>query len=171
MTQNSSVFFLSNSVFLLGRTLVRLHLLRPSVLQQILCLNINSSVRRTRSPRSGLTKYWMGSEGLLVLTALRAGRRWGTTSWSRYCLLVRLLISGILLGFFASGSSPAMTSGLKYCHVACAVELRHQDYLKSQISGIVQPDLWIQWRAAQIPHFTEVSSPWKYERSDLVRRN
>ena len=61
-----------------------------------------------------------------MLTALRAGRRWGTTSWSRYCLLLRALISGTLLGFLASGSSPAMlslVSGLKYCHVTCAVEL------------------------------------------------
>ena len=50
--------------------------------------------------RRRLTRYWIGSEGLLVLTALRAGRRWGTTSWSRYCLLVKLSGSATLFGFY-----------------------------------------------------------------------
>ena len=40
-----------------------------------------------------LTRYWMGSEGLLVDTALRAGSKWGTTWVSRYCLLLMLWMS------------------------------------------------------------------------------
>ena len=81
-----------------------------------------------------------------MLTALRAGRRWGTTSWSRYCLLVRELGSGILLGFLASGSSPAMVSlvsGLKYCHVTWAVELLHQQDWQGSAVGLFEiTNIW-----------------------------
>ena len=55
-----------------------------------------------------LTKNWIGSWGLFELTAFSAGKRWGTTMESRYCLLLIVLISGMALVFLLSGSSPAM---------------------------------------------------------------
>ena len=109
VTLDRSVFFVLSSVFLFSRTLGWLgYILRASVLQQILGLKMFHSQEARSASVLRLTKYWMGSEGLLVLTALRAGRSWGTTSWSKYCLLVMLLISWILFGFLGSGSSPAM---------------------------------------------------------------